>query len=188
MKKGIYLVSAIIIIITGSLLAATGCGSQNAPAASPVPAAETGEGIIAETESEFVALYLTILDEIWEDGAGLNPSNGLMVFDFSELNNLTDEQKNELIDKAGARFGAGETMAATFDELEEKGYIDETRLQFKDENSLLISIATSKEKKNSFNFKASKWVSGLGAYWFEDCTANKKSGKWSYELGGFAVS
>jgi hypothetical protein len=49
-------------------------------------------------------------------------------------------------------------------------------------------MSTSEEKENSFKFTASKWVSGLGAYFYNDCSAEKKDGKWSYTLGGIAIS
>jgi hypothetical protein len=135
-----------------------------------------------------VDFYLTILDAVWEEDSGLNPVNGVVVFDLTGVNNLTNGEKDELIARAKERFGASEAFASTFEQLSKDGYIDDKYLQFKAENSILITLSSSKEEANSFKFKAEKWCSGIGAVYFEDCTATEKDSVWEFELGGFAIS
>ena len=54
------------------------------------------------------------------------------------------------------------SLAATYDELYEQGYIDKDKLYF--EKGLLFSIEDTAIINTSFIFNASKWRSGLGAY------------------------
>ncbi|MDR1495577.1 MAG: hypothetical protein LBS67_01470, partial [Clostridiales Family XIII bacterium] len=137
---------------------------------------------------DMVGLYSAMLDEIWNMDKGLNPGEGeLLAIDVEEVANLTGGEKDALVWLAGSRFKVY-SMASTFEKLEEEGYIDGVLLQFKDENGMLIKISTSDVKEGSFKFRISKWVSGVGADWCDDCTASKKDGVWSFEFGGFAVS
>ncbi|MDR1322457.1 MAG: hypothetical protein LBK56_13730 [Gracilibacteraceae bacterium] len=165
-----------IFVILASLVALTACGN-------------TGGGATSnEANKELENLYLEVLDEIWGFDEGLNPYDGIIAFDFTEINNLPDENKASLIERAGERFGASEAFAATYDELVEDGYIEDTDFLTVFEEGILITISTSGEKKDSFKFSALKWKSGLGADIYDSCTASKKGGIWTYELGGFAVA
>jgi hypothetical protein len=137
---------------------------------------------------DMVGFYLTILDKIWNEDAALNPKqDGMLAFDLEKVSNLTDSEKAALIWCAGTRYGVW-SIASTFEKLKEEGYIDEKALEFKDKNGMLVAFSTSKVQEGSFKFKVSKWVSGMGADWYDDCTATKTGGVWSFELGGFAVS
>ena len=54
------------------------------------------------------------------------------------------------------------------------------------EDGLFITIKTNEDGKT---FNAQKWRSGLGAYFFIECSANKNIfGKWSYTVGSEAIS
>jgi hypothetical protein len=137
---------------------------------------------------DMTGFYLTVLDKIWNEDAALNPGQGgTLAFDLEETGNLTEGEKNALILLAGSRFGV-QGFASTYEKLVEEGSIDGKLLQFKDENSMLIRISTSDVRKDRFKFKVSKWVSGTGADWYDNCVATKTGGAWSFELGGFAVS
>ncbi|MDR1042435.1 MAG: hypothetical protein LBL54_00840 [Clostridiales Family XIII bacterium] len=137
---------------------------------------------------DMVGLYISIIDTVWKEDAGLNPGkDGMLAIDVEEVDNLSAGEKDELVQLAGLRFGI-RSLASTFEQLEDEGYIDGRLLQFKEEDGMIIEISTSDVKEDSFNFKISKWVSGLGADWYSDCTASKTDGVWDFELGGFAVS
>jgi hypothetical protein len=167
------------------------------------PAQITSERItVIEDGDDMVGLYLDILEALWNDDPALNPSGsgvhksesgstavgkgGNIAYDLTGLNNLTEGEKGALIWLNSERLGTG-GFAATYDELVNDGYI-EPLVGFKDTNNLLIEISTKEERASSFKFKMSKRVGGLGANWYDDCTATKKNGEWSFELGGFAVS
>jgi predicted small secreted protein len=141
---------------------------------------------VMDEGDDMVGLYISMLDKVWNEDPGLNPrSDGMLAVDVEDIGNLTDGEKNALVWLAGSRFEI-QSFASTFEKLKEEGYLD--GLQFKDENGMLIEVSTSDEKKDSFKFKISKWVSGDGADWYDDCTASKTGGAWDFELGGFAVS
>ena len=91
-------------------------------------------------------------------------------------------------------------IAGTWEELCEQGLIDKENLYWND--GLFFSIKTNEDavrylpdiiEGNSVpeltSFDAYKWRSGLGAYFFGQCTAQKNAdGKWSYTVGQEAIS
>ena len=81
-------------------------------------------------------------------------------------------------------------IAGTWEELCEQGYIDKDNLYWED--GLFFSIKTNKDGDSDPErtaFDAQKWRSGLGAYFFGQCTAQKNAnGKWSYTVGQEAIS
>ena len=50
-------------------------------------------------------------------------------------------------------------------------------------NGDITMIAVDLSKADSFQFVASKWRSGTGANFYMDCRAEKKEGKYTFELG-----
>jgi hypothetical protein len=143
---------------------------------------------VMDEGEDMIGLYTSMLDAIWKVDVGLNPGNdGMLAIDIEEADNLTAGEKNALVWLAGSRFGI-RSVASTFEKLEEEGYIDGMLLQFKEEDGMIIKISTSDVKEDSFMFDISKWVSGLGADWYSDCTASKTDGAWTFELGIPAVA
>lgn len=75
-------------------------------------------------------------------------------------------------------------ITATWEELVEEGRIDGEALTWNG-RGCLFTLAGSAEE----GFSAEKWASGLGAYFFQDCTAQKAAdGTWSYEVGAHAIA
>jgi hypothetical protein len=143
---------------------------------------------VMDEGDDMVGFYLSIIDAVWKDDAGLNPGkDGMLAIDVEDVGNLTAGEKNALVWLAGTHLDIW-SLASTFEKLEDEGYIDGRLLQFKEEDGMIIEISTSDIKEGSFKFKISKWVSGLGADWYDDCTASKTNGTWNFELGGFAIS
>ncbi|MHB1152351.1 MAG: hypothetical protein ACYCWE_03615 [Eubacteriales bacterium] len=137
--------------------------------------------------SDLVGLYRNIFSELWETDPGLNSDISILVFDLTEVTNLTDGEKDALIWLESGAHGGLQGMAGTFDELVEQGLIDGENLYFK--TGLLIKITVTDSDEESVTFNISKWRSGLGAYGFNDCKAKRApDGSWSYTRGGEWIS
>ena len=84
---------------------------------------------------------------------------------------------------AGNRYGL-ESYPSTFAELEEQGAIVDLYW----EEGLLITFEDQPVENDRFSFQAEKWRSGLGAYFFSQCTAQKSAGTWNYTVEAEAIS
>lgn len=138
-----------------------------------------------EKGNALIELYFTVIKDLYNTDPGLNDGINLLAFDLTGVTNLTDEEKNALVYLVGREFGL-QTTTGTFDELCEDGTIDKENMVF--ENGILFEIDSKEPDGNTFEFDASKWRSGLGAYFFVDCTAEKDGGTWSYTVGVQAIS
>lgn len=119
--------------------------------------------------------------------------------DLSELSHLTESEKETVIQEFASRHNLT-YIAGTWEELCEQGYIDKDNLYWKD--GLFFSIKTNEDAEWNLpyieygdsipeltSFDAQKWRSGSGAYYFDQCTAQKNAdGKWSYTVGQEAIS
>ncbi len=136
--------------------------------------------------NDLINLYEEAIDDLYSVDTGLNPKDGgILAFNFEKATNLTDEQKEALTFIISNKYGM-ESLNANFDELLEMGYINKETNHF--ENGMLIEISVTEENENGFIFSASKWVSGLGAYFFMDCKATKTNDGYLYERGMEAIS
>lgn len=134
---------------------------------------------------DLVGLYLTVLEDLYQVDSGLNSDITQLAFDLEDVHNLSAAEKQALLYLAWQQFQL-ETYPATFEDLQESGKIPEGELYFAD--GLLITFADEPLKNNRFTFSAQKWRSGLGAYFFDDCTASKRNGAWQYTIGAEAIS
>jgi hypothetical protein len=151
---------------------------------------------IIEEGDDMIGFYLDVMDALWEEDPGLNPQaapdpetdeQGILAIDVSNVDHLGVSERDALIYLAGSRYGELYCFASNYEKLVEEGYIDDL-LGFKNENGILITLSTSDVKAGRFKFRAEKWAGGTGADYYEDCKATKKNGKWTFELGGFAVA
>lgn len=138
-----------------------------------------------EQKDDFVGLYEKVFDKLWEIDSGLNSDINILAFDLSKTTNLSDAEKSALIYILGNKQGL-ETVAGTFEQLRNDGYIEKDILLFK--NGLLFDFEVTKQSKNSFTFNAKKWRSGDGAYYFNDCKAKKTGDTWDFTVGSEAIS
>ena len=136
------------------------------------------------------ALYLQVLEDLWEVDSGLNDGLTYIGVDLSRTS-LSDSERAAVAWAFAGKHG-GDLLTGTFEELAEQGYIDRENLYWED--GILFSIA-EKEMKGVYNltpvtFDAEKWRSGLGAYFFCDCTSVQTAGgHWDgYTIGGEAIS
>ena len=122
------------------------------------------------------ALYLQVLEDLWEVDDGLNSDLTYIGVDLSRTS-LSDSERAAVAWAFAGRHG-GELLTGTWGELADQGYIDRENLNWED--GILFSIA-EKEMEGVYSltpvtFDAEKWRSGLGAYFFCDCTSVQSAG------------
>ena len=157
-----------------------------------------GSGTI-DIRRDVCDLYLQVLEDLWSVDSGLNGGISKIGLDFSELSHLTESEKETVMQEFASKHSLP-YVVGTWDELCEQGYIDREKLHWED--GLFFSIKTNEEavwylpfikygdsEPELTAFDAQKWRSGLGAYYFFQCTAQKNAdGKWTYTVGMEAIS
>ncbi len=145
------------------------------------------------------ALYLEVLDDLWAVDPGLNSEISQIGIDLSELSHLTEAEKDTVTSEFASKHDLP-YIQGTFEELCEQGFIDKQNLYWKD--GLFFTIKTNEDAAWNLpdikegdpvpeltSFDAQKWRSGSGAYFFNQCTAQKNTdGAWSYTVGREAIS
>ena len=132
-----------------------------------------------------VGLYFQVISDLYAVDAGLNGGIQMVAVDLSPLTNLSDGEKGALLYRVWNALGV-EAVDATYAELVEQGLIDDEALYF--ETGLLFTFNDMAIGDSKITFSAEKWRSGLGAYFFMDCTAERTGGTWSYTVGAEAIS
>ena len=145
----------------------------------PVYIRITGQG------DDMVGFYQTVLNDLWNVDSGLNSDISVLAFDLSKVTNLSDAEKSALVYVVSSSHNL-QGITGTFDELSEQGYIDKDKAYF--EKGILFIIEITDITEDSFTFKAEKWRSGDGAYYFIDCKAVRNDASWSYTVGSQAIS
>jgi len=139
-------------------------------------------------------LYLKVLEDLWEVDSGLNGDIKYISIDLSKAPGELTEGEKSAISYIFAKAHDAQCLQFAFDELREQGYIEKDELYWED--GLLFSITDDMKAEEHYNglrvikFDAQKWRSGLGAYFFNDCSASwPQMGTWSdYNVGGHAIS
>lgn len=149
-----------------------------------------GSGSITiDIRTDVCELYLEVLEDLWNVDPGLNDGISQIGIDLSELSHLTELKKETVMHEFASKHNLP-FIAGTWEELCEQGYIDKDNLYWED--GLFFSIKTNEDGDSDPEhtaFDAQKWRSGLGAYFFGQCTAQKNAdGKWSYTVGQEAIS
>ena len=203
MKKMIAMMLCLVLA-----LSMVGCGSksdEDDQSITPVgelngPGELNVSGGNARTIREDVcALYLEVLEDLWNVDPGLNSEVSQIGIDLSELSHLTEPEKDTVMSEFAAKHDLP-YIAGTWEELCEQGIIDKENLCWED--GLFLSIKTNEDAEWNLPaikegdpvpeltaFDAQKWRSGLGAYFFGQCTAQKNAdGEWSYTVGQEAIA
>ena len=145
--------------------------------------------VTADIRADVCELYLEVLEDLWNVDLGLNSEITQIGIDLSELSHLTEAEKDVVMSEFALKHNLP-YIAGTFEELCEQGFIDKENLYWQD--GLFFSIKTNEDSDpapDHTSFDAQKWRSGLGAYFFGQCTAQKNAdGKWSYNVGRAAIS
>ena len=187
-----------VMLCLAFALSLAGCGKK--PDGDPSSAAPAGEhngtgahstsgGDTVPVREDICELYLQVLEDLWEVDPGLNSEISQIGIDLSGLSDLTEEEKDIVMSGFASKLELP-YIAGTWEELCEQGHIDKEDLYWED--GLFFSIKTSEDADPDTEhpaFDAQKWRSGLGAYYFIQCTIQKDAdGKWSYTVGQHAIS
>ncbi|MGB4588898.1 MAG: hypothetical protein WBI17_06640 [Clostridiaceae bacterium] len=140
---------------------------------------------VIKNEGDLIGMFSSVINDLYEVDPGLNSDIKKIALDFTELTVISNADKAALAYMVGNAYQM-EAFQATLETLQEQGYIPKGELYFPD--GILIKLSDTGMKMNTFNFMASKWRSGLGAYFYTDCDASFKNGTWSYTLAGDAIS
>ncbi|MGI6225555.1 MAG: hypothetical protein ACOYJ1_04790 [Peptococcales bacterium] len=144
------------------------------------------KGIYIKSQREDIpGLYKKVIEDLYKVDPGLNDNINIMAFDLTGVVNMTEAEKTALIYLIAETYGL-ETIAGTYEELSEQGYINKEQFYF--EKGLLFTIEDELISGDSFSFNAEKWRSGTGAYIFYDCKAVKSQDGWSYTIGAEMIS
>ena len=199
---------AAFVLCLSLALSLVGCGTKSTEDASSVTTVDeqngSGEfnasgGDAGTVREDVCALYLEVLEDLWNVDPGLNGEISQIGVDLSELSHLTEAEKDTVMSEFASKHNLP-YIVGTFEELCEQGFIDKENLYWKD--GLFFSIKTNEDAvwndpnikeggsvSERTSFDAQKWRSGLGAYFFGQCTAQKNAdGTWSYTVGQAAIS
>ena len=135
-----------------------------------------------------------MLSDLWEVDTALNTGLEELGVDLSGLTDLAESEKSALAWVFGNAHGLM-PITGTLEEIWEAGYLtpmtgpaegyEDSVALYRWENGCLFSLSGSAEE----GFEAQKWASGLGAYFFTDCTARQNAdGTWTYEVGAEAIA
>lgn len=153
------------------------------------------------------ALYLRVLEDLWEKDSGLNDGLEVIGVDLSQTNLTPAEQS--AVAWAFAESHEANLVEGSLEELTEQGYITATPISstgsgvdlnepkyyfYSWENGCHFSIIEQPMEGTysltPVTFDAQKWRSSLGAYFFSNCTAVQSAlGEWSdYTIGSEMIS
>ena len=145
-------------------------------------------GTLEEEPNSFddlCALYLQVLEDLWETDPGLNENLTYLGMDLTKTS-LSESEQAAVSEEFAVRHNA-KLIAGTYSDLVNAGYIDGENLVWEDCSLLTITDTEKTETKVSFN--ADKWRGGLAAYFFTDCEATRSDGSWkNYSVGAEAIS
>lgn len=145
-------------------------------------------GTLEEEPNSFddlCALYLQVLEDLWETDPGLNENLTYLGMDLTKTS-LSESEQAAVSEEFAVRHNA-KLIAGTYSELVNAGYIDGENLVWED--GCLFTITETEKTETKVSFSADKWRGGLAAYFFTDCEATRSDGSWkSYSVGAEAIS
>lgn len=160
----------------------------------------TAVNIYSDGFDDRCALYLRVLDDLWNVDGGLNGGVTSVSVDLSQTSLSESEQAAVAWTFAG-EHGISDSLTLSHEELAAEGYLTGADPDSDGipcwEDGCLFTITEQETGDNELNgarntvtFDAQKWRSALGAYFFCDCTASQDiDGRWGdYTVGSQAIS
>lgn len=148
--------------------------------------------VLTEGFDDRCALYLQVLEDLWNTDSGLNGGVSVVSVDLSQTS-LTAGEQEAVAMAFSWDHTIPEYLTLSYGELKAEGYLDCADGNCDGiphwEDGILLTI-TEEEGQEELIFDAEKWRSALGAYFFTDCAATRTgSGHWdSYTVGAEAIS
>ena len=160
----------------------------------------TAVNIYSDGFDDRCALYLRVLDDLWNVDGGLNGGVTSVSVDLSQTS-LSESEQAAVAWAFGGEHGISQVLSLNYEQLAAEGYLTGTD-QDSDgipcwEDGCLFTITEQETGDNELNgarntvtFDAQKWRSAVGAYFFCDCTASQDmDGRWGdYTVGSQAIS
>lgn len=131
--------------------------------------------------------YLALIDDIWQEDAGLNGEIEMIAVDTTDWVGVSEIEKEIIFASMKEAYGY-EIIEGTFDELVEKGLIDKDKLYFPKGVQIVIGDMKYDADRNKITCSIKKWRSGLGAIGSDDVTAQLKDDKWEITKNGMWIS
>ena len=141
------------------------------------------------------ALYLRVLDDLWDVDGGLNGDITMASVDLSQTS-LSESEQAAVAWAFGGKHGISDPLTLSYAELAAEGYLtdaesDSDGIPCWEEGCLFVVTEQAAENNarngagDTVTFDAQKWRSALGAYFFCDCTASQDAdGHWGdYTVG-----
>lgn len=136
-----------------------------------------------ESSDNLVNMFVDVIMQLYNEDTGLNSDINVITFDMTEVENLSNLEKEAIIYKVWCETGI-ETNFGTHQELLDDGQITENGY----DKGLLFEVKTEDTVDNSFNFSISKYRGPLGAYFYVNCKAIKIENVWNYSIGEEMIS
>ena len=148
--------------------------------------------------SDLCGLYLQVLEDLWNEDAGLNGGAEIVSVDLSKAPGGLTAGEKAAVAYVFAQMHGVRGLTMTFDELREEGYLagektEDGKTSYSFTNGLLFSVTPDESEAGDFSapviaFAAEKWRSPLGAYYFTKCTASRGESGWEYSVGAEMIS
>lgn len=160
-----------------------------------IPGGVTEIRVRADGFDDMCAMYLDVLEDLWEEDPGLN-GEAEYVSVYLKETSLSPSEQAAVAWLFGGECGVFNVLELSLDELHEQGYITEEENGFTHWKEGVYFAITEEEMEGIYNgvvpvqFDAWKWRSSLGAYFFSDCTSARNGmGEWSdYQVGAHMIS
>ena len=146
------------------------------------------------------ALYLRVLDDLWDVDGGLNGGVTSVSVDLSQTS-LSESEQAAVAWAFAGEHDISQVLSLNYEQLAAEGYLTGADPDSDGipcwEDGCLFTITEQETGDNELNgarntvtFDAQKWRSALGAYFFCDCTASQDiDGRWGdYTVGSQAIS
>ena len=160
----------------------------------------TAVNIYSDGFDDRCALYLRVLDDLWNVDGGLNGGVTSVSVDLSQTS-LSESEQAAVAWAFAGEHGISDPLTLSHEELAAEGYLTGADPDSDGipcwEDGCLFTIAEQESEnhvqngaRNTVTFDAQKWRSALGAYFFCDCTASQDiDGRWGdYTVGSQAIS
>ncbi len=178
----------------GALIDITYCG-EVAESWPMIPGGVTEIRVRADGFDDMCEMYLEVLEDLWEEDAGLNSGATDLSVDLSKTS-LSESEKAAVRWAFGNECGISDMLDLTLEELGEEGYLTKEETGFTHwEDGVYLAIEETPPEGVyhglvPVQFDAWKWRSSLGAYFFSECTSVQSAlGQWGdYQVGAHMIS
>lgn len=161
--------------------------SYNGNIAESYPAQITASGVEVIEHDDLTDGYLELIDNIYQEDAGLNGDIEMIALDTTEWIEANKVRKALIFDKVKSIYGY-EVVEGTHEELVEQGLIDKDILSFPKGILIKISNMQYDKEKQKLTCAISKWRGGDGAVGAETVTAQLLNGEWKITKEGSWIS